>query len=650
MFRRRAEDELQWKCKFCKVGVGNTHSCTTIVTPTHLVVRWWSGPIERERKFHARNLLRASIVEEGPSPPRVTVHVLTYPDSSGESEYKQYDMTAFQSADGQETFAAAVNAIAFTVRPLSGRCLIFVNPVSGSRQGPQRFKMVRHLFLLVGLEADVITTTHHGHASEIVMASDLTKYSAIIAISGDGTLNEIFTALIARPDSANAVKTPVGIIPAGSEGTLAKICTFFHPLAAALVILKCHEVRPLDVLEITQHDLTMYSQCGVGWDESRPLWQVLPARERPLCACSPGCLRCRSGASMAEREALLRLGPLLPPLGNGAGGEGGGDEEEGEEDKVAITLGACRGCGGVFTCAIEGVPQPCPKEDHESGDAESCESGGEAHATPGSAGEEDGQGGATRPPRRGGSALPSPSGSAYSSGSRLVHTPSGGVLAVRRVLPPSRDPLASPGAAGLGLGGRHFSGSLSSTPGGGSQAGGTPRWGDRGSEMVVPIDYQRRLLGMGDAADRGSALLQVSQQWRGEVERPDPAGRDAGGGAAGAAGPWQRLQGEFLAIGALNTERISAPFAHMSDGCMDVIALPAAVGAVGLIQMGAKLSTGDHVHDRRIFHWKAVAMRFTPESTADKFNLDGEVLDGLPIEARVLPSLCRLISVLPPAD
>ena len=171
MFRRRAEDELQWKCKFCKVGVGNTHSCTTIVTPTHLVVRWWSGPIERERKFHARNILRASIVEEGPSPPRVTVHVLTYPDSSGESEYKQYDMTVFQAADGQETFAAAVNAIAFTVRPLSGRCLIFVNPVSGSRQGPQRFKMVRHLFLLVGLEADVITTTHHGHASEVLPAS-----------------------------------------------------------------------------------------------------------------------------------------------------------------------------------------------------------------------------------------------------------------------------------------------------------------------------------------------------------------------------------------------------------------------------------------------------------------------------------------------
>ena len=33
-----------------------------------------------------------------------------------------------------------------------------------------------------------------------------------------------------------------------------------------------------------------------------------------------------------------------------------------------------------------------------------------------------------------------------------------------------------------------------------------------------------------------------------------------------------------MAVGALNTEKISAPYVHMSDGCMDILALPAAVG------------------------------------------------------------------------
>ena len=52
---------------------------------------------------------------------------------------------------------------------------------------------------------------------------------------------------------------------AGSEGTLAKISTYFNPLAAAWVILKRHEVRPLDVLEVTQSGEVTYSVCGIGW-------------------------------------------------------------------------------------------------------------------------------------------------------------------------------------------------------------------------------------------------------------------------------------------------------------------------------------------------------------------------------------------------
>jgi hypothetical protein len=41
--------------------------------------------------------------------------------------------------------------------------------------------------------------------------------------------------LISRSDGAKAVTKPVGIIPAGSEGTLAKISTYFNPFAAVCV-------------------------------------------------------------------------------------------------------------------------------------------------------------------------------------------------------------------------------------------------------------------------------------------------------------------------------------------------------------------------------------------------------------------------------
>ena len=260
-----AEDLLEWSCRFCRVGVGQVHKCTTVVGPTYLQIKWWTfpSPMQRERKLHAHNILRASIAFEPKI--RVTVHVLTTPDAHGDSEYKTYEFTDFPNDEQPDTFAAAVNAIAFSERPLSGRVLVFVNPISGSRSGPKRFKAIEPLFVLVGLECEVITTTHHGHAAEVIAAANLDKYSAVLSVSGDGTVNEIYTGLISRPDSVKAVLMPVGIVPAGSEGTLAKMSTHFNPFAAAYVILKSHEVRPLDVLKVAQGTEICFALCGVGW-------------------------------------------------------------------------------------------------------------------------------------------------------------------------------------------------------------------------------------------------------------------------------------------------------------------------------------------------------------------------------------------------
>ncbi|MGB1601839.1 MAG: acylglycerol kinase family protein, partial [Promethearchaeia archaeon] len=180
-----AEDLLEWSCRFCRVGVGQVHRCTAVVGPTYLQIRWWTfpSPIQRERKLEAHNVLRASISHEPRL--RVTVHVLTTPDANGDSEYKTYEFTDFANDEDSETFAAAVNAIAFSERPLPSdkRVLVFVNPISGSRSGPKRFRAIEPLFRLVGLECEVITTTHHGHAAEVIATANLDQYSAVLSVS-----------------------------------------------------------------------------------------------------------------------------------------------------------------------------------------------------------------------------------------------------------------------------------------------------------------------------------------------------------------------------------------------------------------------------------------------------------------------------------
>ena len=809
-----AEDLLEWSCRFCRVGVGQVHRCTAVVGPTYLQIRWWTfpSPIQRERKLEAHNVLRASISHEPRL--RVTVHVLTTPDANGDSEYKTYEFTDFADDEDSETFAAAVNAIAFSERPLPSdkRVLVFVNPISGSRSGPKRFRAIEPLFRLVGLECEVITTTHHGHAAEVIATANLDQYSAVLSVSGDGTLNEIFTGLISRADSATAVTTPVGIIPAGSEGTLAKISTHFNPFAAAYVILKSHEVRPLDVLKVEQGSDTVFSVCGVGWgipgkvrhlakhcahvlqtiidivarqvaEDSEQLrstygrsryavsalrefvtfkgsagvLEVLPAKERPLCTCGPACLRCRSGAALAAAQPATVTGGRSLVLLNAPAHENStapvpdasllspADEQAAlpeasliEKPASAALDGETVVCAGIPGCGAGERPDSQVQRDIDRDDSPVGETWHD-DAGPVVGGHCGGRAGPARPSRR------ADAGSASDS----TDTPP------RRAGPPP-DPASATGRS------RHTAPSISDTPGAPSMSmqamnedasvGGTkpqavklagaelapepaPGLHHTTEEIMIPLDYEKRVKGMGDVADRGSALLHVAEKWREEeehafmlsglikdVSRPDDTQRgmlaqmpassrrpresttpighdevevppDASPAVGHPAGPiqtlsdattpsasqpapvveattpsaslparmvesgdkgmasskrqvWQRLEGSFVAVGALNTEKISAPYVHMSDGCMDVIAVPAAVGRVDLFSMGIKLANdGSHVRDRRLFHWKATQMRFRPADTADKFNVDGEVLQGRPIAISVMAGLARLISV-----
>ena len=606
------------------------------VTNDSLRIVWTSGLVERERVYKPCNLLRA--VRDPDRDRVVRVHVLTTPDSNGDSEYKEYDLSHFQTADGPDSFEAAVNAVAFAHRPLVGRCLVFINPISGTKAGPKRFKSVHHLFHLVGLEFDAVTTTRHGHASEVVATMDLSRYCAIISVSGDGTLQEIFTALLTRPDRDKAVRKPVGCIPAGSEGTLAKISTFFNPLAAAFVILKRHEIRPLDVLDVLHDAQHTYCVCGVGWgipgkiaEDSESLrgmygksryavsalrefvnlkgcrgsLHVMPAREKPLCYCGPRCLRCKGAAEVAERQRAV------------------------EQEEAQVSGSSCG--NGRHLEGSTGLPG---------------ERGGDVGRSGGVGG--GGGGGGTKQlnsnvPVHGDEELVFEDGKCEQCGHSFELVKEGKVMSCPYC-------VAASAAGGGAVGSKDAVGGAAAQQGDREGEGVGAGRGD-GDVDVVRLDYNSRLQGRGDTSDRGSGLLKLADEWRREEEAAATAMAKAQGKVTGinkshAEGVWQQLDGEFIAIGGLNTERISAPYAHMSDGCMDVIAVPAHVSRIDLLQMGFDLPTGGHLEDKRIFHWKATQMKFAPVDSNDKFNVDGEVLEGLPIHIKVLPALARIISHL----
>ncbi|KAM7386603.1 hypothetical protein PAMA_009286 [Pampus argenteus] len=87
------------------------------------------------------------------------------------------------------------------------RVMILVNPHSGRGQALELF--TGHV------------QEHQNHARELVRKADLSRWDALVIMSGDGLLFEVINGLMEREDWQEAIQTPLGILPGGSGNALA---------------------------------------------------------------------------------------------------------------------------------------------------------------------------------------------------------------------------------------------------------------------------------------------------------------------------------------------------------------------------------------------------------------------------------------------
>lgn len=84
-------------------------------------------------------------------------------------------------------------------------------------------------------------TTHKNHAVEIVENSSL-DYDAVVVVSGDGLIHEVFNGFLKHAQSDRAFCIPIVPIPAGSGNGLSLnllgLQDGLDPRAAALNVLK----------------------------------------------------------------------------------------------------------------------------------------------------------------------------------------------------------------------------------------------------------------------------------------------------------------------------------------------------------------------------------------------------------------------------
>src|SRR5262245_44829740 len=95
---------------------------------------------------------------------------------------------------------------------------IIINPLSGgatAAEGRRRAELATSVLANHGERGDVFLTDRRGHARDLATAAVRRGTRLVIAWGGDGTVNEVGSALVGGD-------TPLGIVAAGSGNGLAR--------------------------------------------------------------------------------------------------------------------------------------------------------------------------------------------------------------------------------------------------------------------------------------------------------------------------------------------------------------------------------------------------------------------------------------------
>lgn len=129
--------------------------------------------------------------------------------------------------------------------------LFVINPKSGGFR-PDLPETIRRNFSAG--EYDVVFTEYAGHAERLARETDA---DAVVAVGGDGTVNEVARGIIGSGKA-------LGVIPCGSGDGLALHLGFSRNPRKAVTALNGARVEPMDAGYVNGH--SFFCTCGVGLD------------------------------------------------------------------------------------------------------------------------------------------------------------------------------------------------------------------------------------------------------------------------------------------------------------------------------------------------------------------------------------------------
>lgn len=153
------------------------------------------------------------------------------------------------------------------------KIVFIINPVSGTQGKEQILSWINERLDKDVYDKEVIYTEYAGHAIEIAAQKAAEKVFAVVAIGGDGTINEIARSLV-------HTETALGIIPCGSGNGLARHLQIPLESKKAVDIINEGETDIVDYGMINK--IPFFCTCGVGFDAFVSLKFSQAGRRGPL--------------------------------------------------------------------------------------------------------------------------------------------------------------------------------------------------------------------------------------------------------------------------------------------------------------------------------------------------------------------------------
>ena len=134
---------------------------------------------------------------------------------------------------------------------------VIINPISGVGSKYKVQKMISSRCQDKGIAVNVVYTEYAGHATKLTQKAIDDNVDCVIAVGGDGTVNEVARNLL----HSDVV---LGIIPRGSGNGLARELNIPMDVRGAIDVIFSNHISVIDACKA--NDNVFFCTCGVGFD------------------------------------------------------------------------------------------------------------------------------------------------------------------------------------------------------------------------------------------------------------------------------------------------------------------------------------------------------------------------------------------------